>query len=280
MLRKCLFGLIVVVGCKTASDNSGLSETPDPQIEGNQAARIKQTVSDSSAALNGAMKVLGPNNVPVVSEDVLAQTKCIIALQVDRGAILLGGSGGEGLMTCRLQQGGWSAPSFLRTGGFDLGASIGFERMQSAIFVSDDKLAKKWQAAGSFEVGTYLKAVAGDASAALQSLKQFGLAVVQVANGGLYAGVGVRFSSLDHAQETRNQVVYGEVLGGGVPSDAAGRLCSTYLLPGRRNGCIAEWEKKSGKQVRPVVSTMIFAMPNDVAPMLTKTFNDIVRQIP
>jgi lipid-binding SYLF domain-containing protein len=281
VLRKGVFlALIVVVGCKTTSDQSGLSETPDPQIEANQAARIKLTVSDASSALNGALKVLGPNNLPVVSSEVLAQSKCIIAMQVDRGAILIGGSGGEGLMSCRLPAGGWSAPSFLRTGGIDLGASIGFERMQSAIFVSDEKLAKAWQSSGSFEIGTYAKAIAGDVTAALQSLNQFGVAVVQVANGGLYAGVGVSFSSLNHAQETRNQAVYGEVLGGGVPTDNAGRLCSTYLLPGRRNGCIVEWERKTGKQIRPVLSNMIFSMPVDAAPMSTKPFNDILRQIP
>lgn len=278
--RRVVLSSLLVVGCKTSSDQSDLAETPDPQIEANQAARIKLTVAESTAALNGALKVIGPNNLAVVSPEVLSQSKCIISMQVDRGAILLGGSGGEGLMTCRLSAGGWSAPSFLRTGGFDLGAGIGFERMQSAIFVSDEKLAKAWQASGTFEVGTYAKAIAGDASAALQSLTQFGMAVVQVANGGLYAGVGVSFSSLDHAQETRNQPVYGEVLGGGVPSDNGGRLCSSYLLPGRRNGCIAEWEKRTGKQVRPVLSTMIFSMPADVAPVLTKPFNDILRQIP
>lgn len=275
-----ILGLSLVLGCKTTDSGAQLAETPDPQIEANQAARIKLTVADATNALGGALKVVGANNVPVVSPDVIAQTKCIIAMQVDRGAILIGGSGGEGLMSCRLGSGGWSAPSFIRTGGLDLGASIGFERMQSAIFVSDEKLATMWQNSGTFEVGTYLKAIAGDASAAIQSMNQFGMAVIQVANGGLYAGVGVRFSSLAHAQETRNQAVYGEVLGGGVPSDAGGRLCSTYLLPGRRNGCIADWESRSGKKVRPVLSTMIFTMPTDAAPMLTKPFNDVLRQLP
>ncbi len=281
---RCLLGAVIglslVVGCKTSTDGSNLTETPDPNIEANQAARIKQTVSEATNALNGVLKVLGPNNLPVISPEALTQTRCVISMQVDRGAILIGGSGGEGLMSCRLQAGGWSAPSFLKTGGFDLGASIGFERMQSVIFVSDERLAKAWQSDGSFEVGTYMKAIAGDASAAIQSMSQNGMAVVQVANGGLYAGVGVRFSSLAHAQETRNQPVYGEVLGSGVPADAGGRLCSTYLLPGRRNGCIADWERRSGKKLRPVLSSMIFELSADTAPMLTKPFNDILRQVP
>jgi lipid-binding SYLF domain-containing protein len=278
---KCLAigSFLLMTGCKSNPDSAGLSEVQDPQLEGNQKARINETVYNATSSLGGALKLLGPSNLPVISPDVLAKTNCIISMQVERGAFLLGGSGGEGLMSCRIP-GGWSAPSFLKTGGFDLGASIGWERLQTTMLVADQNLASAWRQNGSFEVSTYVKAIVGDASAALQSFGQNGLAVVQISNGGLYAGVGVSFSSLNHAQETRNQAVYGETLGGGIPTDGGGRSCSTYLLPGRRNGCIAEWQQRTGKKVTPVLPSQILSMPNDAAPILTKPFNDLLRNIP
>lgn len=280
ILKSLIVGsLLFFMGCKTSSDSSGLMETQDPQIEANQKARILQTVADAVSAVSGSLKVLGPNNAPVITPDVTAKTNCIIGMQIERGAILIGGSGGEGLMSCRVP-GGWSAPSFLKTGGIDIGASIGFESLQTTIFVSDPKLVKAWSESGTFEMKTYAKAIVGDAGAALQSFGQNGFAVVQVSNGGLYAGVGISFSSLNHAQETRNQAVYGEAFGGGVPSDAAGRLCSTYLLLGRRNGCIADWQKRTGKKVIEVLSTQILSMSAEMAPLLTKPFNDVLRKIP
>jgi len=47
----------------------------------------------------------------------------------------------------------------------------------------------------------------------------------------------------------------------------------------RRNGCIADWEQRTGKKAKRVSSTEILALPADSAPMLTKPFNDQLRTI-
>ena len=264
--------------CKTSSSDSALQESADPQFEPNQKWRIQTTVEQAAAAVNAAMRIKGRDGGLVVTPELLAKSTCIVAMQVDRGAFLLGGSGGEGLMSCRTGS-GWSAPSFLQTGGFDLGAGIGWERLQTVVFVADQNLATTWKQNGSFTVGTYAKAIAADAAVALKSAEQYGLAVVQASNGGLYAGVGVSFSSLNHAQETRNQAVYGESLGGGNPEDSYGRQCSTYILPGRRNTCVFEWERRTGKKVKAVTPAEVLQMTADNAPMITKPFNDQLRQV-
>ena len=269
---------LAMTACKTPSSDSALQESADPQFEPNQKWRIETTVNQSAAALNAALRLKGKDGGQVVTPELISKSTCIVAMQVDRGALLLGGSGGEGLMSCRTGS-GWSAPSFLQTGGFDLGAGIGWERLQTVVFVADPNLANTWKQNGSFTVGTYAKAIAADAAVALKSADQYGLAVVQASNGGLYAGVGVSFSSLNHAQETRNQAVYGESLGGGNPEDAYGRQCSTYVLPGRRNNCIYEWERRTGKKVKLVNPGEILQMAADSAPMITKPFNDQLRQM-
>ena len=278
LISTLAFSSIIIIGCKTSSNESALNETADPQFEVNQKWRIQTTIEQAASAVSSASKINGKDGKPVVSSDLIGKSNCIIAMQVDRGALLLGGSGGEGVMSCRTGS-GWSAPSFLQTGGFDLGAGIGWERLQTVVFVADQNLANNWKQNGSFTVGTYAKAIAADASVALQSMNEFGLAVVQASNGGLYAGVGVSFNSLSHAQEMRNQPVYGDLLGGGSPEDSTGRKCSTYILPGRRNGCIFEWERRTGKKVKPVTSEEILNTPADNAPMITKQFNDQLRQL-
>jgi len=265
-------------GCKTPGSDSALQESADPQFEPNQKWRIETTVNQAAAAVNAAMRIKGRDGNQVVTPELIAKSTCIVAMQVDRGALLLGGSGGEGLMSCRTGS-GWSAPSFLQTGGFDLGAGIGWERLQTVVFVADQNLATTWKQNGSFTVGTYAKAIAADAAVALKSAEQYGLAVVQASNGGLYAGVGVSFNSLNHAQEIRNQPVYGEQLGGGNPEDSYGRQCSTYILPGRRNTCIYEWERRTGKKVKAVTSADVLQLSADSAPMITKPFNDQLRQM-
>lgn len=281
-MKPVLFTLIslgmAVTSCKTPSTESSLQESADPQFEPNQKWRVETTVNQAAAAINAALRIKGRDGNPVVTQDLITKSACIIAMQVDRGALLLGGSGGEGLMSCRTGS-GWSAPSFLQTGGFDLGAGIGWERLQTVVFVADQNLATSWKQNGSFTVGTYAKAIAADSAVALKSAEQYGMAVVQASNGGLYAGVGVSFNSLDHARETRNQAVYGDLLGGGNPEDTYGRQCSTYILPGRRNSCIYQWESRTGKKVKAVTAMDILQTPADNAPMITKPFNDQLRQM-
>jgi lipid-binding SYLF domain-containing protein len=268
----------LVSACKTPSGDSALKESADPQIEPNQKSRIVTTVKQAASAVNSALRLKGRDGGLIVTPELIAKTNCVIGMQVDRGALLLGGSGGQGLMSCRTGT-GWSAPSFMQTGGFDLGAGIGWERLQTVVFVADPNLATTWKQNGSFTVGTYAKAIAADAAVALKSADQYGLAVVQASNGGLYAGVGVSFNSLDHAQQTRNQPVYGELLGGGTPEDSFGRQCSAYILPGRRNNCIYEWERRTGKKAKAVSPAEILQTPADNAPMITKPFNDELRQM-
>lgn len=279
LLTISLLGVsLAFTACKTTSDEAALRESANPDFEPNQKWRIEKTVNDAASAVNAALRLKGRDGALLVTPELMSKTKCIVAMQVDRGALLLGGSGGEGLMSCRTGA-GWSAPSFLQTGGFDLGAGIGWERLQTVVFVADQNLATSWQQNGSFSVGTYAKAIAADAAVALKSADQFGLAVVQASNGGLFAGVGVSFNSLNHSQEMRNQPVYGDLLGGGTPEDGYGRKCSTYILPGRRNGCIFEWERRTGKKAKAVTSAEVLQTPADSAPMITKPFNDQLRQV-
>lgn len=270
--------VVALSACKTTSSDSDLRESADPDIEPNQKWRITNTVNDAAAAVNTATRLKGRDGSLVVTPELLGKTACVVAIQVDRGAFLLGGSGGEGLMSCRTGS-GWSAPSFLQTGGFDLGAGIGWERLQTVVFVADQNIATSWKQNGSFTVNSYAKAIAADAAVALRSVDQYGLAVVQASNGGLYAGVGISFNSLSHAQDIRNQAVYGDLLGGGSPEDAFGRLCSNYILPGRRNACIFDWERRTGKKAKSVTSVEILQTPADSAPMITKPFNDQLRQM-
>lgn len=269
--------LLVLSACQTRSSDEGLRETTFHEIEPHQKWRIANTVNDAAAAINTAMRLKGRDGSVIATRELFGKTACVVAIQIDRSSFLPGGSGGEGLMSCRMGS-EWSAPSFLHTGRFELGPSAGWERMQIVVFVADQNLAKRWKQSGTFTVNEYTKAVATDASAALQSLDQNGLAVVQASNGSLYPEVGISINSLSHAQDTRNQAVYGDLLGGGSPEDTFGRQCSAYVLADRRTTCVLDWERRSGKNTKSVASAKILQTPADNAPMITKSFNDQLRQ--
>jgi lipid-binding SYLF domain-containing protein len=271
--------------CRTTgprdAEGSDTLEVNNPALGVGQMSRIADATSEAAEAVHSALRAADLGGNRIVSPDLLAQTKCIIGLRITKGAILLGGGGGGGMMACRHPEGGWSAPSYVRTGGFDLSAAIGFQSMDMTIFITDAAVAQSYKGQGNLDAKPFISAVAASADLALAKVQQYGLVAVQTDVTGLYAGVGINFSSLSHMQADRNQFVYSQVLGGqvGTPADLDGRLCSTYLLPGKRQQCIADYNARTGGGMAPVTVDGIFALQASNAPQMTKPFNDELRAI-
>ena len=61
-----------------------------------------------------------------ISAELIAKTDCVgIFPSVWKAALLIGGKYGKGFVTCRLPQGGWSAPASFRIEGGNIGLQIG-----------------------------------------------------------------------------------------------------------------------------------------------------------
>jgi lipid-binding SYLF domain-containing protein len=278
-------GLLFTVSCggnisPESHSNSALSETPNPSLGPLQRNRIIEDVGNAAAALSGALRTHDFHGQRILTDYILTNTQCVIAMRITKGAFLLGGEGGVGLMSCRLGW-GWSAPSFVRAGGFDLSAAIGFQSVDMTVFITDPGTAARYKGQGNFEARPFLSAVAASADIALKQTQRYGLVTVQSDPRGLYAGVGISFTSLSHMQAARNQIVYGSLFNAGFagePVDANGRACSTYLIPTRRNACVEAFNVRVGGGVNhQVTADLILNTPAEHAPELTRAFNDVLR---
>jgi lipid-binding SYLF domain-containing protein len=287
-LSKSFFSVSLVAllatACGSEQISSNLNETQNPYLTRGEASRVSKSVANSARGLQLALTATSLNYPynPVVSHDLLERTICIASLKVHRGAILLGGNGGDGLMSCRLNANEWSAPSFVRTGGFELSAGIGYKQMSIVYFITDPVVANNFKGQGQFSLRPYASAVAADAGVAIRNANQYGVAAVQLNDVGLYAGVGISISSMSHMTGKRNQAVYADTfatpteLPPGVPRDRYGMPCSEYALEVGRAACIREWNMINGRNT--VVSVeQILSLPASGAPMITKPWNDTLR---
>lgn len=255
------------------TNNGGRVDAP---LTGLQELAIRNVTNDAAGALSHAMSITDFQGNKMVSKELLDKTKCIVSMKVTRGAFLLGGSGGEGVMICRLPNGGWSAPSYIRTGSFELSAAIGFDSTNINMFVTDEGLAQSFKTQLNFGVKAYAKAVAASAGLALEAASKYGMAVVQTNSQGLFAGVGVSFSSFSHMQAQRNQAIYADTLGDGTPVDASGRRCDSYIRPLLRQGCLDSYERKIGHKIQPVSVEKILGTSASSAPQITRAVTDIL----
>ncbi len=150
-------------------------------------------------------------------------------------------------------------------------------------FITSPSIAERYKGQANFEAAPILGAVAANADIALNYVQRYGMVTVQADSAGLYAGVGISFTSLSHMQAARNQIVYGSIFNGGaavaVPVDLAGRECSTYLLLVRRQACIDDfYRRNNGANIGLVSAGMILSLPSERAPEVTSGFNDVVRR--
>jgi SH3 domain-containing YSC84-like protein 1 len=243
----------------------------DAPLTAGQAARIQKATASATSAVLSALYASDRFGSRIVSPELIRDTQCVVAMQITRGAFLLGGEGGEGAMTCRLAR-GWSAPSYVRTGGFELSAAIGFDVMNVTLFITNPALAEQFKGQLNFDTRAYASAVAASASAALTAAGRFGMAVVQTSQTGLFAGVGISFTSMSHMQAQRNQLLYNEIFGGSVPVDRMGRPCASYILPARRDACVAAYVASTGGKVVLVSAAEILSLPSYKAPAITRSF--------
>jgi len=227
--------LVLLTSCGDQSSQSNLKEVGNPPLRGPEARRIFATVTRAATALDSAIDATDRYNNKVVSQQLLQNTKCVVAVNYIKGGFLLGGSGGLGQMACR-NGSGWSMPSFMRSASFELGATIGVKGYSVTLFITNPSVAQRYMGQLNIDLKAYAEAVAANAEAALRVAEKYGLVMVITNDAGLYAGVGISFTTVDH-MPVRNAKVYGY------------------------------------KSVQEVLST-----PAELAPELTKPFNDVLRR--
>jgi len=75
-----------------------------------------------------------------IPQEVLEKAKCIAVVpHMVKGGFIFGAQGGKGVATCRLPNGGWSAPSFFAVTGGSWGAQIGVEGIDLVMTIMNEK---------------------------------------------------------------------------------------------------------------------------------------------
>jgi SH3 domain-containing YSC84-like protein 1 len=68
--------------------------------------------------------------------DILRRAAAVIIVpELTKGAIIIGGQAGEGVLLARTPGGGWSYPAFYTIGSASVGLQIGFEQAEVIVFI-------------------------------------------------------------------------------------------------------------------------------------------------
>src|SRR5438105_4249417 len=96
-----------------------------------------------------------------IPEEVISGAKCIAVVpHLLKGGFIFGAKRGRGLVTCRLPNGGWSAPAFMTITGGDWGAQIGIEGIDLVMMFMTEQGARHLMEA-KFQIGGEVSAAAG-----------------------------------------------------------------------------------------------------------------------
>jgi SH3 domain-containing YSC84-like protein 1 len=99
-------------------------------------AELDSRLTKAAAALN-AISNAGDSTIP---DNILKNATCVAIIPgLKKAAFLVGGSYGQGVVTCKTPSGKWSAPAFIRIGGGSFGLQIGGQSTDLILIASNDR---------------------------------------------------------------------------------------------------------------------------------------------
>jgi SH3 domain-containing YSC84-like protein 1 len=153
-------------------------------------------------------EMTGPQQTSGIPNDVLRDSKCIAVVpKLIKAGIGIGGEHGNGVATCKLADGRWSAPApFSMTGG-SFGLQLGGEEVSYIMLAMNDQGMQALMS-GHFKVGVGVNAAAGpvgrDASA---SAGWRGAALLSYSRAkGAYAGATLNGTELNQDHDATRQL--------------------------------------------------------------------------
>lgn len=138
-----------------------------------------------------------------VPASVLAAAKCVAVFpNVATAALVVGGSHGDGTVSCKTKAGTWSAPGFVDMSGGSFGAQLGGKSSDVVLFFQDEESVNALKK-GKFNLGADASVAAGTYSAAAE-MKHKGVIAYQHSEGA-YAGASLTGTNIikdDRAAES------------------------------------------------------------------------------
>ncbi|KAG0357255.1 hypothetical protein BGZ54_000395 [Gamsiella multidivaricata] len=163
----------------------------------------------------------------VIPSDILSNAKGLAIFTVVKAGFLFSGRAGAGIVVARLEDGSWSAPSAIGTGGMGFGGQIGAEITDFVIVLNTRAAVKSFTKGGNVTLGGNLSVAAGPIgrnaeAAASASIGSIAAIYSYSKTKGLFAGVSIEGSIImerKDANETfyRRPVTAAELLSGAIP---------------------------------------------------------------
>ena len=206
------FALACAMTASAADDQTKINERLD------NSARIIQELS-------------GPNATAGIPHDVLAGAKCIAVIPgMKQAGFIIGGHHGDGVATCKLANGRWSAPGPFQTTGGSFGLQIGVESADVVMMVMNEEGMKALES-GHFKVGGEVNAAAGPVGREGSAEAGWKAAILTYAKAkGVYGGITIKGAELNQDKKATealygSDVEFSQILSGRAPAthDAAVR---------------------------------------------------------
>jgi lipid-binding SYLF domain-containing protein len=181
------------------------------------AVSAKEKATDERERAQNAATVLSEiMQIPEggIPNDLMARAEAIAVIpHVVKGAFGLGGEFGKGLVSRRMENGRWSAPSFIKIGGGSFGLQLGLQATD-LVLVFTDREGFKGLLDGKVKLGADASVAAGpvgrDASASTDVLLKSPVLAYSRSKG-LFAGISLD-GSVVTINDSANKDAYGKEL--------------------------------------------------------------------
>ena len=150
-----------------------------------------------------------------IPDSVFTKAKCVAVVpSMVKGGFIFGAEHGRGVASCRLPNGGWSAPAFFTMTGGSWGAQIGAEGVDVTMLIMNDNGMNQLLSA-KFKVGGAASASAGPVgrdAAASTSWKMNSEILTYSRSRGLFAGATLNGTAVKEDQDAMHGY-YGRMVG-------------------------------------------------------------------
>jgi len=172
--------------------------------------RTKDAARHSNDAAKVFRQIMGAPDQGI-PRDLLDKAEAIVVFPgVKKAAFIIGGSGGQGVVSKRTS-GGWSEPAFLNLGGGSIGAQIGASSTDYVLLIMNQEglkglLEDKWEMGGEASVAA--GPVGRTAAATTNATLDAGILSYSRSKG-VFAGVSLKGAVIGHDNDL-NQAIYGK----------------------------------------------------------------------
>jgi SH3 domain-containing YSC84-like protein 1 len=178
---------------------------------GEEHAKALARLEDSAKDLNELLAAPDQG----IPDDVFTKAKCVAVVpSLIKGGFIFGAEHGRGVASCRLPNGGWSAPAFFTMTGGSWGAQIGAEGVDLVMLIMNDNGMNQLLSA-KFKIGGSASASAGPVgrqAAADTSWKMNSEILTYSRSRGLFAGATLNGTAI-HADDDAMRGYYARSVG-------------------------------------------------------------------